>query len=824
MNTISWLDAVRPSGRGYLFTLDNNSPKQFVFNDNSDAHTKIDNAIASGQEVFVSLAQFKDDSSGRKAESADSCKSVWLDIDCGESDDKKYKTQIEAIKAAQAFCSLCKIPKPSVVVNSGGGVHLYWCFDTNISVARWKPISEDLKALCKAHNLHIDPAVMGDASRVMRVPGSANLKLPNSPRAVDIKHPNGEAAYFDVQSFHDLIKTAAKCAVPSIPGIPLLRPRSEATRNILTSESAGEIDKLKAALAKLSPDTARGSGRFYAHDGKPEDDYWMAVLWAIASLQWACGKELAREWSKGSQRYSDDGFEHAWSQFNPNHPSHIGIGSLYKRTSEMGCLQADTKVGIPAIKGIPQSLPGELKLVTAFDPALFPQSIRAGVVDISERLNCSIDYVAIAVLAGAGAVLGNSVGVWPKEHDETWIVHPSLWGGIVGSPGSMKTPALNAALKPVHDLEEIAATKYKTDYLAYTKAMADYEKAMNSGSGSIPQVPAKPIKKRYTVNDVTYQALGLLLADNPQGILALSDELSGLLQSLDTQGQEAARGFFLSGWGGQGFYTFDRVGRGPVSLTRYSVAVFGGFQPDRIRAYVRSAQGGSTQNDGLLQRFQLLVWPDQPATFTLIDRPANKAALSSMHQAITNLDMLSKVGITGATRINSGLQLLHFAPDAQLVFNKWLHANEVLLRSGTLSSSESSHFAKYRSLIPALALLFHLLDGNQELIKLEYLEAAIGFSEYLQSHAKRIYASINGQDHAPIRALAEKLISGGVSDGFTQRALLHKGWANLSKEASVKMALDALVEYGWLTENESINPGRKTTIYTINANIGAHLL
>ena len=611
----------------------------------------------------------------------------------------------------------------------------------------------------------------------------------------------------------------------SISGMPLIRPRSEATKNILqTSESPEEIGKLRAALARLSPDTARGSGRFYDHNGRPEDDYWMAVIWAIASLQWACGEALARDWSKGSPRYSDDGFEHAWSQFNPSLPNHIGVGSLYKRASEMGCLQAGTNVGIPAIKGIPQRLPGELKLVTAFDPALFPQSIRAGVVDISERLNCSIDYVAIAVLAGAGAVLGNSVGVWPKEHDETWIVHPSLWGGIVGSPGSMKTPALNAALKPVHDLEEIAATKYKTDYLAYTKAMADYEKAMNSGSGSIPQVPAKPIKKRYTVNDVTYQALGLLLADNPQGILALSDELSGLLQSLDTQGQEAARGFFLSGWGGQGFYTFDRIGRGPVSLTRYSVAVFGGFQPDRIRAYVRSAQGGSTQNDGLLQRFQLLVWPDQPATFILIDRPANKAALSSMHQAITNIDILSKLGITGATRINSGLQLLHFAPDAQLVFNKWLHANEVLLRSGTLSSSESSHFAKYRSLIPALALLFHLLDGNQDLIKLEYLEAAIGFSEYLQSHAKRIYASINGQDHAPIRALAGKLISGGVSDGFTQRSLLHKGWANLSKEASVKMALDALVEYGWLTENESINPGRKTTIYTINANIGAHLL
>lgn len=125
----------------------------------------------------------------------------------------------------------------------------------------------------------------------------------------------------------------------SISGIQLIRPRSEATRNILQApESPEEVGKLKAALAKLSPDTARGSGRFYAHDGKPEDDYWMAALWAIASLQWACGKELARDWSKGSHRYTEKGFEHAWSEFNPNLPNHIGIGSLYKRASEMGAV------------------------------------------------------------------------------------------------------------------------------------------------------------------------------------------------------------------------------------------------------------------------------------------------------------------------------------------------------------------------------------------------------------------------------------------------------------------------------------------------------
>ena len=58
---------------------------------------------------------------------------------------------------------------------------------------------------------------------------------------------------------------------------------------------------------------------------------------------------------------------------------------------------------------------------------------------------------------------------------------------------------------------------------------------------TFPIEPTKPVKTRYIVNDITYQALGEILADNPRGILALADELSGLLQSLDTPGQEAAR-------------------------------------------------------------------------------------------------------------------------------------------------------------------------------------------------------------------------------------------------------------------------------------------
>jgi putative DNA primase/helicase len=54
------------------------------------------------------------------------------------------------------------------------------------------------------------------------------------------------------------------------------------------------------------------------------------VGWAIASLHWECGEDIAREWSKQSPRYSDDGFDDAWSKYDSARSNAVGIGSLYK--------------------------------------------------------------------------------------------------------------------------------------------------------------------------------------------------------------------------------------------------------------------------------------------------------------------------------------------------------------------------------------------------------------------------------------------------------------------------------------------------------------
>ena len=84
MTLSQWLGAVRPGGRGYVFSMDLNShhPDEAVrktckkntrvFNSDADAETLIKATNTRNDNAFITLAIFQDHSTGRGAEFADS--------------------------------------------------------------------------------------------------------------------------------------------------------------------------------------------------------------------------------------------------------------------------------------------------------------------------------------------------------------------------------------------------------------------------------------------------------------------------------------------------------------------------------------------------------------------------------------------------------------------------------------------------------------------------------------------------------------------------------------------------------------------------------
>ncbi len=163
---------------------------------------------------------------------------------------------------------------------------------------------------------------------------------------------------------------------------------NESLTGCATPETPSEVQKLKSALSILSPDVDRGQGKFYTNSGLPTSDYWLAAVWAIASLGWATGKEIAKDWSKlAPRRYTEDGFEKAWNDYKPNHPNPIGIGSLYKRAMELGRQQTQQPT--------PQASNGAYTLLTGNDLRAMPP--------VRWRLKGVFPYEGLAALYGPSA-------------------------------------------------------------------------------------------------------------------------------------------------------------------------------------------------------------------------------------------------------------------------------------------------------------------------------------------------------------------------------------------------------------------------------------
>lgn len=163
-------------------------------------------------------------------------------------------------------------------------------------------------------------------------------------------------------------------------------------------ESPAEIGRLHSALKFISSDTGRGHGSFFGANGHPDSDIWLAGVWAIKSLGWRSGKDIAKNWSQQClARYTDQGFEDAWNEFNPSHPRHIGIGSLYKYATQLGWQN----------QPLPSATNNKYKLLTGNDLRALPP--------VQWRLKGILPYEGLAAMYGPSAsgksFLGFDAGV-----------------------------------------------------------------------------------------------------------------------------------------------------------------------------------------------------------------------------------------------------------------------------------------------------------------------------------------------------------------------------------------------------------------------------
>ncbi len=433
----------------------------------------------------------------------------------------------------------------------------------------------------------------------------------------------------------------------------------------------------------------------------------------------------------------------------------------------------------------PKALPAGLLPVPPFNLDFLPKSIAPWVADIAERMQCPFDFVAVPAMVALGSVLGRKIAIRPQRRTD-WCEVPNLWGLVIGPPGAMKSPAMSEAMKPIRRLEAQARTNNEAALAAHEQAVEENKlrrevaakrarEALKKDAGAAIQLcldePKEPKAKRCIVDDATYEKLGEILADNPNGVLAFRDEIVSLLKTLDREEYAAARGFFLAAWGGMSGYTFDRIIRGTMHIEAACVSLLGSTQPGKAAEYVRRALDGGEGDDGMIQRFGLMVWPDQTPEWREIDRYPNAEAKNEAWAAFDDLDKLDWEKVGAKKDSYEPVPYLNFDDEAQALYSAWHRELEMSLRGDELSPALKGHFAKYRKLVPSLAMVNHLADGGYGEVRAVALERAISFSKYLEAHARRAYSAGSEAETTAAAAILQESLIGARED---ERAKMKK--------------------------------------------------
>jgi hypothetical protein len=378
-----------------------------------------------------------------------------------------------------------------------------------------------------------------------------------------------------------------------------------------------------------------------------------------------------------------------------------------------------------------------------FPIGALPGYLKAFVVDRAERLGVKPELIAMPALGVCAAAIDDRVVVQVRRHDQQWLESPRIWVAIIEEPGGKKTPAINAAVSPLRDIETVwrsedapALQKYEIDLERHKVKLKKHCNDPDAGDTSYSlHPPAKPPMRRLVVTDATTESLARILAENPAGVLGVFDELAQLLGSFDAyrggKSQGRDRAIWLELYNG-GARAIDRATSGHLHVPNWSASIVGGIQPDRMRKLVKDLS-----EDGLLQRF-IPVFGSGPGMG--VDKPADAVADNCYRHLLKNLVVRRQLTFT-------------LSPEAHKVRERLMSRIDALLKHPNTLGALKNHLSKWEALFARLLVIFHHVawtSVNFEPPEGIHVENAHQVEtlmlDYLLPNAMRFYAEFYGRD------------------------------------------------------------------------------
>jgi len=305
---------------------------------------------AAGLDTYLAFAEFATADS-RKSDNVVGACAFIVDIDVGPdkaTSGNGYATIEEARSALTAFCEKADLSGPSIVINSGTGIHGYFVLDDLLDREQWLAYAIKLKSLMKVCDLRADPPRTADIAGVLRVPETLNFKY-TPPRPVTL------LSFKEERIELTLMLDAIDAAMVKL-GVAIETPAANAATdpaNFTPAPLQAEVDRdppnllnLASALKVLTPDCSEKTWKFHRVGPMAYEARYFPELHDALY-------KLARDWSSGdlggvpSVKWNTPGsngqsgkqcFDRVWKRFltDTYTGKRASLGTIYWHAQQLG--------------------------------------------------------------------------------------------------------------------------------------------------------------------------------------------------------------------------------------------------------------------------------------------------------------------------------------------------------------------------------------------------------------------------------------------------------------------------------------------------------
>lgn len=236
-----------------LISLDRNKKHRVTWHKNSDdIAAQASDLVAAGQDVYFGLGTCSEKRPAGKRGDSQTVTGIpgfWLDVDLQSDAHTKHNLPDEA--TARELLAAFPL-QPSMIVNSGNGLHVYylfnepWIFENDSDRQQAKELSRRFQLTMKAHfaasGYHLD--MTADLARILRLPGTFNFKNAAEPKPVEIlerTEARYEASDFQEHLIADPEQPEKRTFTTSSSGILPETDYAQAGRNNSIASRAGML-------------------------------------------------------------------------------------------------------------------------------------------------------------------------------------------------------------------------------------------------------------------------------------------------------------------------------------------------------------------------------------------------------------------------------------------------------------------------------------------------------------------------------------------------------------------------------------------------------